>query len=559
MKWLIRALAFLALSQSAYAGSLAVTPGSGATVGAGSDGTNQIPATILCGASASATLYATCVNQAIVNGSGQLLTLSSQSGTWNLTNISGTISLPTGASTSALQTTGNTALTTINTTLGTPMQNSGGSVTANIGTVGTLATAANQTTGNTSLSTIATNTTGVATAANQEVTAAGTTATSAQGIQGVTGGVPVPISGSVTASFSQFAPNGNFATLAVGASSTRVALPAGGGATVGVYNIGANAAFVRLGNTSVTATGTEDQVAPGGFLCLAVGSNVDLAAIETAGTTTLNLSGGSGGCAGSGGGGGGSGAASDTTLSSTGTISTANVYGTGLTVQTWQNGTPVLTGTPTANSALSFSGFAGWNTGYLECTGGGTTGTNYFEVDRTSTTTTWKRLADWTGPATSQTINLAGAVAINVVAAQYASGTLACTLRVSVNYATPDSGNAPINGTQFADVSMTSATTTQVIAAVPGLPIYVTNWDEFVSNTASTAPAWTFVYGTGTNCGTGTTTLSLAARVLAANNGIVRAGGQGQQFTVPPGNALCVAVTTAPTGGSLGVDITYAQ
>src|SRR5216683_1006791 len=42
----------------------------------------------------------------------------SQSGTWNITNVSGTVSLPTGASTSALQTTGNSTLTTINTTLG---------------------------------------------------------------------------------------------------------------------------------------------------------------------------------------------------------------------------------------------------------------------------------------------------------------------------------------------------------------------------------------------------------------------------------------------------------
>lgn len=48
----------------------------------------------------------------------------------SLTNISGTISLPTGAATSALQTTINTSLTTINTTLGSPMQNSGGSVLA---------------------------------------------------------------------------------------------------------------------------------------------------------------------------------------------------------------------------------------------------------------------------------------------------------------------------------------------------------------------------------------------------------------------------------------------
>jgi hypothetical protein len=139
-------------------------------------------------------------------------------------------------------------------------------------------------------------------------TAAGVSATgNIPPIQGVTGGVPVPISGSVTASFSQFAPNGNYSTpLVVGATSARTPLPSGGGSTVAVYNVGVNAAFVILGNTSVIATAADDQVAPGGFLCLAVGANVDIAAIETLGATTLNISGGSGGCAGSGGGGGGS-------------------------------------------------------------------------------------------------------------------------------------------------------------------------------------------------------------------------------------------------------------
>lgn len=67
----------------------------------------------------------------------------------NINNIAGTISLPTGAATSALQTTGNTSLATIATNSGTQ------------------ATAALQTTGNTSLSTIATNSASQATAANQ--------------------------------------------------------------------------------------------------------------------------------------------------------------------------------------------------------------------------------------------------------------------------------------------------------------------------------------------------------------------------------------------------------
>ena len=79
----------------------------------------------------------------------------------------------------------------------------------------------------------------------------------------MTGGVPVPISGTVTASFSQFAPNGNYSTpLVVGATSGHF------GASRGrwrnrryLYNVGANAAYVQLGNTSVVATVADDQVA----------------------------------------------------------------------------------------------------------------------------------------------------------------------------------------------------------------------------------------------------------------------------------------------------------
>lgn len=50
-----------------------------------------------------------------------------QSGTWNITNISGTISLPTGAATSANQTTANASLSSIDTKLTAPLS-VGGSV-----------------------------------------------------------------------------------------------------------------------------------------------------------------------------------------------------------------------------------------------------------------------------------------------------------------------------------------------------------------------------------------------------------------------------------------------
>lgn len=95
-----------------------------------------------------------------------------QSGTWNINNISGTVSLPTGASTSALQTSGNSTLTTISgqlpATLGA--KTTANSLAVNIASDQTVpvsaaslplpsgaATAANQVTANTSLATIATN------------------------------------------------------------------------------------------------------------------------------------------------------------------------------------------------------------------------------------------------------------------------------------------------------------------------------------------------------------------------------------------------------------------
>lgn len=102
------------------------------------DGTGQVVATQGTAANLNATVVGTGTFATQLTGA-----------TNNINNIAGTISLPTGAATSALQTTGNTALTTINTTLGTPMQMTGGSVTANAGTnlnTSALGTSANQAT-----------------------------------------------------------------------------------------------------------------------------------------------------------------------------------------------------------------------------------------------------------------------------------------------------------------------------------------------------------------------------------------------------------------------------
>ena len=74
----------------------------------------------------------TATNYARVSGgslqvSVQNATLAvTQSGTWNITNISGTVSLPTGAATATLQTTGNNTLSNIDTKLG-------GTLSVNVG------------------------------------------------------------------------------------------------------------------------------------------------------------------------------------------------------------------------------------------------------------------------------------------------------------------------------------------------------------------------------------------------------------------------------------------
>lgn len=146
--------------------------------------------------------------------------------------------LPTGAATSALQTTGNTSLATIATNSGTQ------------------ATAANQSTGNTSLASIVTNTTGIATAANQTAanTSLATIATNT-GAAIPTQAVTVPIGG-VTNDPCQYATKTN---AAIATSSGTVQLVAPSGSTQ-VYVcsfslIAASTAVVNLvGGTGATCT-----------------------------------------------------------------------------------------------------------------------------------------------------------------------------------------------------------------------------------------------------------------------------------------------------------------
>ena len=175
---------------------------------------------------------------------------------------------------------------------------------------------------------------------------------------------PGYVQGSLSASFSGFTPTPAYASLSVGASSSRVGLPAGTVAIV--YNTGANAAYVQLGGSSVVATAANDVIPAGGWMAFTVGTATYIAGIETAGTTTLNVSGGSGLPTGAGGGTGGSGGAV-TVTSGTITSNDGGTSGTGISQPTggvglsgWLSGIyKALTGTLTvqwSGQSVSISG-----------------------------------------------------------------------------------------------------------------------------------------------------------------------------------------------------------
>lgn len=108
----------------------------------------------------------------------------------------------------------------------------------------------------------------------------------------VSGSAPVPISGTFSATLSGFTPGGTYAALSASTTSARVALPAG--TVVVIWNTGANNAFVTLGDNTATATTAHIPLAAGAWLALTPGSNTNLAAITSSGTTTLTLVGGAG-------------------------------------------------------------------------------------------------------------------------------------------------------------------------------------------------------------------------------------------------------------------------
>ena len=326
---------------------------------------------------------------------------------------------------------------------------------------------------------------------------------------------PGKISGTFSASLGGFQPTPAYAQLSVGATSSRVALPSG--SVVIVYNTGANAAYVTLGNSSVTATVGNDVIPAGGWMAFTVGPNTNLAAIETAGTTSLNISGGQGlptGASGGGGGGGGSNAS----VASTGSPAPGSATYGGM----------LISGGNMAGASGSVWGSA-------------PTGLNVLGVNANVLSSA---LPPGAATAANQEVTAAGTSATSAQAVQGITG------GVPMPTNSANTGGSPtsiIQAGASVPINISTATTTQLVAAVASRAIYVTAWDVI----AAGATNFTFEYGTGSNCASGTTALT-GAYSLVAQFGAAKGSGLGPVLVVPAGNALCaVSSAAAQVSGSL--------
>jgi hypothetical protein len=326
---------------------------------------------------------------------------------------------------------------------------------------------------------------------------------------------PGKISGTFSATLSGFQPTPAYSQLSVGATSSRVALPSG--LVVIAYNTGASAAFVTLGNSTATATVGNDVIPAGGWMAFTVGPNTFLAAIETAGATSLNISGGTGLPTGAGGGGGGGG----------GSNASVGAIGSPAPGSATYNGVLVAGG-----NIVGASGSA-W--------GSAPTGLNVLGVNANVLASA---LPAGAATAANQEVTAAGTSATSAQAVQGVTGGVPMPT-TSAN--TGGSLTSIIQAGVSLPINLSTAATTQLVAAVSGKAIYVTAWDVIAAGTTN----FTFEYGTGTNCAAGTAALT-GPYSLVAQFGAAKGSGLGPVLVVPAGNALCaVNSATVQVSGSL--------
>lgn len=93
-------------------------------------------------------------------------------------------------------------------------------------------------------------------------------------------------------------------------------------------------------------------------------------------------------------------------------------------------------------------------------------------------------------------------------------------------------------------INESTAATNEIVALSPSALIYVCSY-KFVT-TAANSLNW--VHGTGTDCGTGTTSIE-GPQAYGANGGATESGGGHALFVVPASNALCLTSSAATQHG----------
>jgi hypothetical protein len=118
-------------------------------------------------------------------------------------------------------------------------------------------------------------------------------------------------------------------------------------------------------------------------------------------------------------------------------------------------------------------------------------------------------------------------------------------------------GGLPPSAANSQPVNSAAAQNLKIISNAAGKYTYVCAYELQSAGTNNVA----VVYGTGTNCATGTTALiggstAAAGYNFTAQTGIVRGDGNGVLFKVPPPNDVCIITSAAV---QLSGSMTYTQ
>jgi hypothetical protein len=322
------------------------------------------------------------------------------------------------------------------------------------------------------------------------------------------GSTPTFNCGTGCGSPSPFTPLQPTVALTAGTTTSNSAITSAGTQLL-VYNASSTVtAYVNLGTTSgVTATTTATPIPPGQTVPLAIGSNTYLAAITASGSAALYLTSGTGSLSSGWGGSGGAGSGLVGSNSNTLQQGTGPAGANSLNVVENTLEGAINNAIPTGSNIIG-------KVGIDQTTPGTTNG-----VQDASTGTTGSAIpSKGTFIAANGSGNLTGVV----------------------------TGDTTLNWP-----SITTATTTQLIAGVSSKKIYVTHLFLNVSG----ADTVTLEYGTNANCAAGTTTIAGPFN-YAANGGSTEGAGLGPVLIVPASDYFCVVTSAAVT---LGGNLTYTQ